>query len=254
MVGKSILLTLLACQVSLLGCVSGPEKQARERGRAAVGRHELAEYNLQPGDVITVKFFYHEELNEQLPVRPDGYISLQLVGDVKAAGLTVPELRQSLIEAYTGVIRTAEVAVLVKHFDAQRAYVGGQVARPGMILLSAHTTALQAVIMAGGPLPTSEFASVVVVRDQGTDQPRILVLNLNNALNELGGSEDIALRPQDIVWVPQSGIAKVNQFVDQYIEKVLPISRSFLLNYNFGSVDSEIKSVGTNIGSAGASP
>ena len=252
--GKSGLLTLLACHVSLVGCASDTQKEARARGLAAVGTPVLTPYLLQPGDNVSVKFFYHEELNETLPIRPDGYISLQLVGDVEAAGLTVPELRQALIDEYTGVIRTAEVAVLVNHFDTQKAYVGGQVVSPGMIPLSPYTTALQAVIMAGGPLPSSEFASVVVVRNKGTDQPDILVLNLNNALNDAEGTGDIALRPQDIVWVPQSEIAKVNQFVQQYIEGVLPISRSFLLNYNFGSVDSNVKTVGSNVGSVGVSP
>lgn len=252
--GKSGLLTLLACHASLIGCASDTQKQARERGLAAVGRPVLTAYILQPGDVVSVKFFYHEELNEKLPVRPDGFISLQLVGDVRAAGLTVPELRQALIDEYTGVIREAEVAVLVNHFDTQKAYVGGEVVSPGMIPLSPYTTALQAVIMAGGPLPSSEFASVVVIRDQGTDTPDILLLNLNSALYDMDGNGDIALHPHDIVWVPQSEIAKVNQFVQQYIEGVLPISRSFLLNYNFGSVDSDIKSTGSNVGSLGTSP
>ncbi len=205
-----------------------------------MGRPVLTPYTLQPGDGLTIKFFYNDELNEQLPVRPDGNISLQLIGDIKAAGLTVPELRQLLIEKYTGVIKKPEVAVIVNHFDTQKVYVGGEVARPGVVALSPHTTALQAVSMAGGALHTGELKSVVVVRDQGTERPDILLVNLGKALTKLSDSEDIALHPRDIVWVPQSAIAKVNQFVDQYIERVLPISRSLQLNYNFGSIDSDV--------------
>jgi len=206
----------------------------------------LTAYTVQPGDVLTVKFFYNEELNEQLPVRPDGYLALQLVGEVKAAGLTVPELREALVEKYTGVLKKPEVTVIVNQFDTQKAYVGGEVARPSIVPLSPYTTALGAIIMAGGPLPTSELTSVVVVRDTGVDQPEIMLLNLDQALSKLGGSEDIPLQPRDIVWVPQSVIAKIDQFVDQYIEQVLPISRSFNVNYTFGELESDIEAARTS--------
>ncbi len=237
---------LLIYVAGSVGCVTGPQaqlrEQARARGLAAVGPAVLTAYRVQPGDVLTVKFFYNDELNEQLPVRPDGYLALQLVGEVKAAGLTVPELRQTLVEKYTGVLKQPEVTVIVNQFDTQMAYVGGEVARPNVIPISPYTTALGAIIMAGGPLPTSELTSVVVVRDVGTGRPDILLLNLDQALSTLADSADIALQPRDIVWVPQSLIAKIDQFVDQYIDQVLPISRSFQVNYTFGELKSDIQS------------
>src|SRR5256885_1422714 len=94
-------------------------------------------YVLLPGDQIEVKFFYNPELSEQQPIRPDGRIALQLVGDVEAAGLTPEALRNALRERYARVLREPDVTVIVKEISGRRVYVGGEVGTPGLLKMTA---------------------------------------------------------------------------------------------------------------------
>lgn len=195
-----------------------------------------SDYVLSPGDVITVKFFYNPELNEQLPIRPDGKTSLQLVGDVQTAGLTVPQFHDQLVERYADVIKHAEVTVIVNSFEQEKIYVGGEVKKPGVIPRTTGLTASQAIIMAGGHTNTSEMRNVVIVRNQGTEEPLLMMVNLQEGLASLDGYQDLPLQARDMVFVPMSGIAQANLIVEQYIEKMIPITTSFNLQYNFGAL------------------
>ena len=189
-----------------------------------------AEYVLQHGDSLDIKFFYYPDLNESVTVRPDGRISLQLIGEVDAAGLAPAELDRVLTEKYSKVLRYKEVAVIVKEFAAQRVYVGGEVNLPGSIRVSGRLTSLQAIIQAGGFKDTAELRNVVILRNAGTGKPKFMTVNLEDGL-AAGGQNDVFLRSYDVVFVPKTTIAKMNQFVDQYIDKLIPISRSFGFNY-----------------------
>src|SRR5665811_308373 len=81
------------------------------------------EYRIQAGDQLDIKFFYNKDLNEQVTVRPDGRISLQLVRSIVAAGLTPEQLTDQLTKAYSAQIKDPEVAVIVRSFSSQRVYV-----------------------------------------------------------------------------------------------------------------------------------
>ncbi len=229
--------------VLLVACTSKVATQNQQRARLRA-LHALraqrveapTEYILYPGDVVAVKFFYHPQLNEQLPIRPDGKITLQLVGDVQAAGRTLPELRAALREHYSSLLSRPEVAVMVTAVDSQRVYVGGEVTTPGAFPIAAGMTAMQAILTAGGQLKTAELRNVVILRDQGSDTPAVLLVDLKEGLQRLGRNRDIAVAPRDIVFVPKTKIAEANQFVEQYVDKLIPISRAFNLQYNFGSI------------------
>jgi protein involved in polysaccharide export with SLBB domain len=214
----------------------GPKDVARQNAAEARKPRPPTDYVLAAGDVITVKFFYNPELNEQLPIRPDGKASLQLAGDVQAAGLTVEGLRQHLIARYTGVIKHPELVVIVNSFGAQKVYVGGEVNRPGEVALVSDLTTLQAVIMAGGQRSSAGLRNVVIVRDQGTETPLILLVDLKEIVSSRGGVPDVPLQARDIVYVPMSTIARVDAFVRQYVTELLPIALGFNLNYNFGNI------------------
>jgi len=190
------------------------------------------EYVLQPGDVIEIKFFYNPELNEHIIIRPDGKISLQLIDEVEAAGLTPSKLDRILTGKYEKILKFPEVTVIVKEFSGQKIYVGGEVNSPGIIPLSGKLTSLQAILQAGGFKNTAELKSVVILRNQGTEDPLFMTINLKEDLSTAAHQNDILLKPYDIVFVPKTTIAKMNQFVDQYIEKLIPISKSIGVFYN----------------------
>jgi protein involved in polysaccharide export with SLBB domain len=162
-----------------------------------------------------------------------------LVDDIKAAGLTPSQLDRVLTEKYSSTLRNAEVAVIVRSFAAYRVYVGGEVNSPGNLELSANMTALQAILQAGGFKKTAELGNIVVMRNQGTQEPLFVTLDLKGDVEALNHG-DMLLKPYDILFIPKSGIAKLNQFVDEYITDLIPISLNFGFVYNLNN-EVEIK-------------
>jgi len=189
-------------------------------------------YTLQAGDLIDIKFYYNPELNEQAKVRPDGKISLQLIDEVSVAGLTPAQLDNTLTERYRTKLSKTDISVIVKEFAGQKVYVGGEVNAPGVVPIMSNQTSLQTILVAGGVKNTAEMRSVIIIRYQGSNRPLFFVIDLQQNLTPSSPANDIILRPYDIVFVPKSTIAKVNQFVEQYIDKLIPISRSMGLSYN----------------------
>ncbi len=192
------------------------------------------DYILQLGDVLEVKLYYNPELNETLPIRPDGRISLQLVGEVQAAGLTPAELRERLRSLYLKNLRDPEVAVIVKEFSGRKIYIGGEVNAPGILRPVGRITALQAIFEAGGFKSTAKPKNVVILRHQGTSEPLFLTIDLKRSLTGGARANDLELKPYDIVFVPKTRIAKMNQLVDQYVRELVPISLSLGVSYLFG--------------------
>lgn len=185
------------------------------------------EYRIQVGDQLDIKFFYNPELEEQVTVRPDGRISLQLVREIMTAGLTPAELTDLLTKKYAKELKMPEVTVIVRSFGSQRVYVDGEVAKPGIVPLVGFVTVLQAISQAGGMKDSARMSEVVVIR-RGTDnKPLTLQVNAQKVIDGTDMSQDIALKPFDIVYVPKSPIANVNVWVDQYIRKNIPISTGF---------------------------
>lgn len=179
-------------------------------------------YVIRAGDELTLKVFNHPELEETLQVRPDGKISVLLLDEVDADGLTVAELDDVLTAGYSMFIREPQVSVIVRSFSHHKVYVGGEVSSPGAIELSGDLTALAAVIRAGGFKTTASTDSVILLRNDGKGKPIVAKLDLKAVVK--GAESDVVLQPYDVVFVPMSGIAKVDRFVDQYMRQLLPIS------------------------------
>jgi polysaccharide export outer membrane protein len=176
---------------------------------------------LAAGDVIEVRFFYTPELNVTQAVRPDGRIALQLIGDVEARGKTPAQLRQELLTLYEPQLKSPDVAVIVQSFYHRRVYVGGEVLKPGVVPMPGSMTALDAIMEAGGfRLPQAEFRNVIVIRYQD-DHRYGYCLDLKAALRG-GEIRPFYLEAQDIVYVPQTRITDIGQWVDQYINNLLP--------------------------------
>jgi protein involved in polysaccharide export with SLBB domain len=179
------------------------------------------EYRILPGDQLDIKFFFNPELNETALVRPDGKISLQLIDDVPAAGLTPAQLDTTLTRLYAQELKRPAVTVMVRSFTSQRIYVGGEVATPSLLTLTAGMTALHAVFNAGGFKDSAKPGGVIVIRKGPDNRPIPLRVDLQRVLDGEVTAEDLRLQPYDIVYVPKTWIAKANQFVHEYIERLL---------------------------------
>jgi polysaccharide biosynthesis/export protein len=177
----------------------------------------MPEYKIQPGDQLDVKFYYTPELNETVIVRPDGKISLQLIGDVTVAGLTPTLVNSTLAQKYAPELRRPVVTVIVKTSTAQQVYVGGEIEKEGPIDFTSGMTALQAVIKAGGFKETAKPEEVLVIRVDKDNKVVPYPVNLQSVYSE-PYEVDLQLQPYDVVYVPKTFIAEANKFVKQYFQ------------------------------------
>ena len=208
MYAMAILIMLNACTL--------PGNKAYQFGPAVVTVHDLSrnmkmpvaqeEYTVRPGDELGVKFFFNPELNEEsLIVRPDGYISLQLVNEVLASGLTPKELKHLLEEKYRSTLNNPEVAVIVRSVKVpNQVYVDGDVGEPGAFEIVGSLSVLQAIALARGLNDTASQEDVVVIRRLVGQEPIVIKLDLKAALTGMDLTQDIQLLPSDLVYVPRS--------------------------------------------------
>jgi polysaccharide export outer membrane protein len=155
---------------------------------------------LREGDVVRITFPGAPNLNTSQPVRRDGKINLQLVGEVTAAGMTPAELEAKLVELYAPHLVTKEVRVSVES-SVFPVFVTGAVVRPGKVLSDRPITALEAVMEAGGPDSKANLKSVRVIRHL-PGEVKNFKINLKLFLDGKP-SEPFYLKPSDIVYVPE---------------------------------------------------
>jgi polysaccharide export outer membrane protein len=216
---KSLCFFLCACLIACLPLGCGPRYHCEPNPPYGVATP--AAVTLAAGDTVEVRFFYTPELNVTQTVRPDGKISLQLIGDVAVQGKTPAEVRQDLLARYASQLKAPDVAVIVQSFYQRRVYVGGEVLRPGVVQMPGSMMALDAIMEAGGfRLPQAEVKNVIVIRYRD-DHRYGYCLDLKAALRG-GEIRPFYLEPQDIVYVPQTRITDIGQWVDQYINNLLP--------------------------------
>lgn len=171
---------------------------------AAVGRAMLAaastEYLIGPEDVLDISVWKNPELSRKVPVRPDGRISLPLVNDIQAAGLTPSALRQQLAAKLAEFVPTPEVSVVVQEVLSAKVAVVGAVKTPGRFTLRSPATVLECLALAQG---LTEFASkekIVVLRQNGSTTTRI---PFNYSKVASGSEQDnFFVKPGDIIVVP----------------------------------------------------
>lgn len=199
------------------------------------------QYRIRPGDDLDIKFYTAKDYDEAIPVRPDGYISMQRVDDIKAAGLTPNELRDAIRLRYKGMVSDPSVSVMVKSFKGFRVYIGGEVAKPQVIPMDGGITVMQAIYRAGGLRYTAHPESVVLIRKLPNGEPKSYHLDLSDKAIELGKNDmGVALSPYDVIYVPRSPIANANLWVQQYIVDLLlfkGVNFGFSVNRNFNSGD-----------------
>ena len=157
------------------------------------------EYKIGPDDILAISVLDQKDLDQVVTVRPDGRISLPLVGEIGAAGLTVGELAARLTTAYGRTVRGAQVAVSVREIRSRPAYFVGGVVRPGPLHLTQEMTVLEGLAAVGGPASNADLQSAFVQRGQ----QRILI-NIQSLLRSGDSAQNLRLQPGDTVVVPRA--------------------------------------------------
>jgi polysaccharide biosynthesis/export protein len=205
----------------LMGCASTPKKSATKPSQIDMTTYNESTVKLNPGDVLDIRFFYSPSLNVVQAIRPDGIISLELIGEVKAQGKTPKELRDEIYKKYSSYIKELDVTVIVQSLINRVVYVGGQVTRPGTVQMHDKLTVLEALMLSGGVnLITGGYENVLVLRNIDGKW-----LGTNVDIKNVFEGKDTALyylQPMDIVYVPETRIYEIDRWIDQNIRKLLP--------------------------------
>lgn len=197
----------------------------------ASGNFPDRNYRIEPGDTLQISYTFHQEVNQQALVRPDGRVTLNMVGEVPVSGMSTEQLGQLLVKRTSDRLRSPEVVVGITQYAERTVYIGGEVGKPGMIPYRKSLTPLQAIIAAGGFRDTARADSTILIRAAGPDDKFIsrkldLADAINNAQKEL-----VYLAPHDVIYVPRTAIADANLWVRQHITDLFPFLRGAGASY-----------------------
>jgi len=161
----------------------------------------IGDYTIGPEDVLDITVWNNTGISRTVPVRPDGKISLPLLDDVQAAGLSPRQLKDTLTKRLAKYIASPEVSVIVREIHSFRVAVIGEVKTPGRYELKSRASVLDAIALAGGFSPFAARSKMVILRAEGAIVKRI-PCDYNKVVSADGQPENFFLRPGDVVVVP----------------------------------------------------
>jgi protein involved in polysaccharide export with SLBB domain len=242
---------LLGCAL-LFGCgcriISPEEFNALQRINTAIA-HARKTYVVQPGDTVRITVWrggeVAKEYSQEVTVQPDGKVSLiNLERPIDTKNLNVGELQTRIQEAYYSLFAgnqgAAGYRISVQFLTSTKAqwlpdqvYIAGEVKRPGAVPYRKGLTALQALTQAGSWLYTGDESRIVLMRQSEEGKTVTRELDLGSAVNHEG--DDVELFPGDVVFVPITGIYRVNLWVEFYIRNMLPVNPTVLRSIAIGA-------------------
>jgi len=206
--GLLALLAILCAPATVLGQSAAPNKEAKpaEKPDAAAatqtkGATEDPSYVIGAEDVLIVNVWKEAEVSRTVPVRPDGKISLPLLNDVQAAGLTPQQLAGSIRDGLKKFVSEPEVTVIVSAVNSRRVYVMGEVTHPGPFPLQGGMTVLQALASAGSFTQFANIKGIYVLRTENGKQVRY-PFNYKAVVKGQNQTQNLELKPGDTVVVP----------------------------------------------------
>ncbi len=158
-------------------------------------------FTIGSDDVLGINFWRDQEMSGDVTVRPDGMITLPLIRDIKAAGLTPDQLADRIQEAAREFIADASVTVVVRQLNSRRVFITGEVTRPGAYALTSAMTVMQLIAVAGGLTEFAESKDISVMRVEG-GQAKTLPFNYKDVARGKKKEQNVLLKPGDTVVVP----------------------------------------------------
>jgi polysaccharide export outer membrane protein len=158
-------------------------------------------YLIGPDDLLSIVFWREKDMSADVTVRPDGKISLPLLNDIQAAGLTPEQLRLNVTEVANKLIEEPTVSVVVKTINSRKVFITGQVGKPGPYPLGGPTTVLQLIATAGGLQEYADSKKIIIVRSEN-GKSSTSSFNYNDVVEGKNLKQNIDLKPGDTVIVP----------------------------------------------------
>jgi polysaccharide export outer membrane protein len=181
---------------------------------ADVELHQRQIYTLHVGDVIALDYRLTPEFNQTVTVQPDGCINLEIVGNVKVEGLTIDQVHEKIVGIASNQLNHPELSITLKQFEQPYVVVAGEVEKPGKIdLHDDTTTALQAVMLAGGFKDSARDTQVILFRHINGDMAEVRRLNLHNIKKQSQLEQDTDLQPGDMLLVTRNKMEHLSRFM-----------------------------------------
>lgn len=194
--------TYVVIAVVLASCAEIPAEAIQEANRQVA-----SEFLLGPEDIVEVTVWRNQDLSRTVNVRPDGMISLPLIGDVRASGLTAAQVGENISKRLTEYKENPSVSVSVKEINSYFIYVVGEVTRPGKYALKSYATVLQGISLAGGFTQYASRNRMAVLRwsvrkDSGTERQVRIPVSYDDLISGKGKVGNFTLMSGDTIVVP----------------------------------------------------
>jgi polysaccharide export outer membrane protein len=170
-------------------------------------------YALHTGDVIALSYRYTPEFNQTVTVQPDGFVSLSIVGSVKVGGLSVEQARRKIVDQASQRLNHPELTITLQQFEQPFVVVAGEVEHPGKFDIREDTTALQAVMLAGGFKDSARDTQVILFRRINADDAEVKKLNLHSVKKHGDLERDAELEPGDMLLVTRNKMEHLARFM-----------------------------------------
>jgi len=185
-------------------------------------------YVIGSGDLLEVSVWNHPELTKEVSVRPDGWISLPLTGEILAYGMAPGELSETIRAKLLQYLKDPNVSVIVSKYKSKKILVLGEVKKPGMYQYEGGLTAFEAIGLAEGYNSHAQLKSILIVRNPYS-KPVFYLANLYKVIHDADMRENVPLLPGDIVYVPENFIGNLGDFMDYWIQRIRPAADTFWL-------------------------
>ena len=170
-------------------------------------------YRICAGDSFDVSFELSPEFNQTVTVQPDGFVTLKSVGDVKVLDQTVPQLTQTLREAYGKILNDPLIVVVLKDFQKPYFIADGQLGHPGRYEMRGNLTLTEAIAIAGGFNDNAKHSQVLLFRRVSDEWMSAKIFNLKKMEKTGDLHEDPLLHPGDMLFVPKNALSKIKPFL-----------------------------------------
>lgn len=195
---KTLALSFALTVVGLVAFAQEPAKKAESQEPIPATD---ATYKIGPQDMLRIDVWKEPDISRTIPVRPDGKVSLPLLNDVQAAGLTSMELAGVIREGLTKYITNPQVTVTVTEINSRRVYCTGEVLKPGALSLLPNMTALQAISSCGGFTQFARIKGIYILRVENGKQVQH-PFNYKDVVKGKKPEDNILLQPGDVIVVP----------------------------------------------------
>ena len=177
-------------------------KDPASQQNAPNAKHVVDDYRIGPSDVLAINVWKDTELSRTVTVRPDGKISLPLVGELEVNGLTASSVQRLIGQRLAEYISSPQVAVIVQEVKSQTYVVVGKVTKPGSFGLGKPTTVLEAIAIAGGMLDFAKANKIRIIRRREGGQSETLYFDYNKVIKGKNAEQNVELQNGDTIVVP----------------------------------------------------